>query len=381
MPSISSSTMPVSSPTFTSTQHYSFNGVLFPSHVAQILVCIAYFVAITLTTIMTLQRLPVSLSGFRDMSWARTATVFCMLDSWLFLFISGVLVMGVGLSWDEVACSFGIWLCICSYAASKVFIYLFLMERVHIVTGNGKKRFATWSYRLNIVIMIAWLTVFGLMIYARVTEIRKDGACVIGLRAIATYPLIIQDVCVNVYLALRFMIQIARDEWKNPKLYSLAVRSLFSSVAALVTSLVNMVMLTVLHGHQLGWVCLGSCGLDVFLNAVILYYITSRRANENLDGATFPITRKSYYDKPKQPVFVGYHTQIEVEGLEGQTQKINFSTPGKTSNTDLPMDVEMVEKEPQKSETGLDPENRTMGPFQNSLKVTYYSKGTSDGKI
>jgi len=35
-----------------------------------------------------------------------------------------------------------------------------------------------------------------------------------------------------------------------------------------------MVVLTVMHGQQLGWVCLGSCGTDVIVNALALYFVT-----------------------------------------------------------------------------------------------------------
>jgi len=35
-----------------------------------------------------------------------------------------------------------------------------------------------------------------------------------------------------------------------------------------------MVVLTVMHGQQLGWVCLGSCGTDVTINALALYFVT-----------------------------------------------------------------------------------------------------------
>jgi hypothetical protein len=36
-----------------------------------------------------------------------------------------------------------------------------------------------------------------------------------------------------------------------------------------------MVVLTVMHGQQLGWVCLGSCGTDVIINALALYFVTN----------------------------------------------------------------------------------------------------------
>lgn len=36
-----------------------------------------------------------------------------------------------------------------------------------------------------------------------------------------------------------------------------------ASLAALTTSCINIIVLTLLHGKELGWVCLASCGSDV----------------------------------------------------------------------------------------------------------------------
>ena len=36
-----------------------------------------------------------------------------------------------------------------------------------------------------------------------------------------------------------------------------------SSFIALVTSCINVLVLIMMHGRQLGWVCLGSCSADV----------------------------------------------------------------------------------------------------------------------
>ncbi|KAJ8091875.1 hypothetical protein PM082_024107 [Marasmius tenuissimus] len=48
-----------------------------------------------------------------------------------------------------------------------------------------------------------------------------------------------------------------------------------ASVAALLTSTINIGVLTLQHGRQLGWVCLGSCGTDVILNAIAIFWVTN----------------------------------------------------------------------------------------------------------
>ena len=40
-----------------------------------------------------------------------------------------------------------------------------------------------------------------------------------------------------------------------------------SSSIALITSCINVLVLIMMHGRQLGWVCLGSCSADVSFTA------------------------------------------------------------------------------------------------------------------
>ena len=61
-------------------------------------------------------------------TWPRLCVLIIFLDSYLFLFTSGILILGVGMTASTVACSLGIYLCIVFYGTSKFFIYLFLSE-------------------------------------------------------------------------------------------------------------------------------------------------------------------------------------------------------------------------------------------------------------
>ena len=68
---------------------------------------------------------------------------------------------------------------------------------------------------------------------------------------------------VNAFLTGMFLWPVARSSFRNSRVRRLAVRTLWSSLIALTTSCVNILILTLMHGRQLGWVCLGSCGTDV----------------------------------------------------------------------------------------------------------------------
>lgn len=132
----------------------------------------------------------------------------------------------------------------------------------------------TSADRIAAVLMLAWIVVAVLMFVGRVAHLRtSDEACVIGLKPYASIPLLAVDATLNVFLTATFVVPIWRSNF--PSARALAVNSSIAAVAALVTSLTNIAVLTASHGKQLSWVCLGSCGLDVFLNAAILFLLTS----------------------------------------------------------------------------------------------------------
>ena len=66
--------------------------------------------------------------SLRRTSWPRLCVLIVFLDSYLFLFTTGVLILGIGMATSKAACSLGIYLCIVFYGTSKLFIYLFLSE-------------------------------------------------------------------------------------------------------------------------------------------------------------------------------------------------------------------------------------------------------------
>ncbi|GAA5879099.1 hypothetical protein JCM1840_004526 [Sporobolomyces johnsonii] len=219
---------------------------------------------------------------------AKLMVLALLVDSLLFIFASAIILLGVGSSLNHAACSASIWYCILFYASSKMIIYLFLSEKLYAVyayTAHGRvPRWQSTQYRVALLLMAGWLGVTGVMIAGRVTEIRQnDNACVIGLRIWSTVPMLTMDTLINIYLTTAFVIPICHSKFANAR--RLAAQSMVAAVAALLTSVTNVAVLTAQHGHQLSWVCLGSCGLDVTINAIIIYIVTSHQRSE--DSPTF----------------------------------------------------------------------------------------------
>ncbi|KAI5480989.1 hypothetical protein MNV49_006175 [Pseudohyphozyma bogoriensis] len=216
--------------------------------------------------------------SLKSLSLAKLLVIALLVDSFLFVFTSAIIIFGVGTSYTDISCQVGIWWCIMLYATSKVFIYLFLMERVHLVfchTASGKvPRWKSPYYRISCGFFAMWVAVGVVMAVGRISFRRTDtdGACVIGLKLYATVPMLTVDALVNLFLTGAFVVPIYRSQFTKAR--SLARNSSIAAIAALVTSFANIGLLTAEHGKQLSWVCLGSCGLDVTFNASIIYFVT-----------------------------------------------------------------------------------------------------------
>jgi len=103
------------------------NPMIFPSAGMHVLSATVHFLGVTILTHLISQR--TILRGnltLRDTSWPWKWVLLIFVDSWLFIFTSGILILGVGLEKNDASCSIGILLCIVFYGTSKLFVYSFL---------------------------------------------------------------------------------------------------------------------------------------------------------------------------------------------------------------------------------------------------------------
>ncbi|KAI0744183.1 hypothetical protein C8Q80DRAFT_1272755 [Daedaleopsis nitida] len=220
-------------------------------------------------------------------SWPRLLVILNIADSWAFIFTTGILVHGTGMELSGTVCMMGILNCIIFYVSSKIIIYLFLAEKVYVVWHGHTSRFRSKIYLACLGTIIIYLGVVVFLIYGRVAFFRQDGACVIGLTRAASLTLLIYDLCINIVLTSLFVWPLL-DRHFRTSLKDVAIRTLWAAAVALTTSCVNILVLTIMHGQQLAWVCLASCGTDVVVNAAVLCWVTSPRYEHTSEHSLGP---------------------------------------------------------------------------------------------
>ncbi|KAJ7643592.1 hypothetical protein FB45DRAFT_895508 [Roridomyces roridus] len=263
----------------------------FPAVGLQALIASIILLGVSILTLFFSRRLPELQEGsttrqtWARPSWLRVCVLLIFLDSYCFVFASGILIFGVGLQRNSTTCAAAIYLCVLFYTSSKVLIYAFLTEKAFIVWDTGRSRRRSPVYLVCVATIALYFAVILAVLFEHISEFRPgDTACVIGLKPTASLPLLCYDLCINILLTGLFLWPIIRSAHSSTRLRRVAMRTLVASGAALTTSTINIGVLTALKGRQLGWVCLASCGADVVFNAAAVFWVTARTSSSGSDS-------------------------------------------------------------------------------------------------
>ncbi|KAG0304686.1 hypothetical protein BGZ97_001377 [Linnemannia gamsii] len=244
-------------------------------------------------------------------NYARGLVIALYLMSWGFSFMATILVQTNNN--NLVSCVMSIYTCIALYAGSKVVIYLFLMEKVYVVTAVGSTRRDFFLYKVNLALLVPYSVVISLMIAYQNSEIRQGGKCYIGLGPQAAYPLILYDIFVSCWLTFLFIrpLMSSTSLLQGPskgKLRDVARRTLLGCVISLILSTGNISSLVIFKGYERGLICLSSCTADVTLNAITIHWVTSRGGGRVVGTAKSTRERPGTgYNANNNGVHSGYH--------------------------------------------------------------------------
>ncbi|KAG0070640.1 hypothetical protein BGZ89_000128 [Linnemannia elongata] len=246
-------------------------------------------------------------------NYARGLVIALYMISWGFSFMATMMVQTNNN--NIVSCVMSIYTCIALYAGSKVVIYLFLMEKVYVVTAVGSTRRDFFLYKVNLALLLPYTVVISLMIAYQNSELRAEegGKCYIGLGPQAAYPLILYDIFVSCWLTFLFIrpLMSSTSLLQGPskgKLRDVARRTLLGCVISLILSTGNISSLVIFKGYERGLICLSSCTADVTLNAITIHWVTSRGGGRVVGTAKSTRERPGTgYNAGNNGVHSGYH--------------------------------------------------------------------------
>ncbi|KAF9956671.1 hypothetical protein BGZ65_002518 [Modicella reniformis] len=268
-----------------------------------------------------------------SINYARGLVVALYLCSWLFSIMAAMLVQTN--NWNLISCELSMFTCIVLYAESKIIIYLFLIERVHIVTAVGVTRWNSFMFKFNTILLSPYIAIFVLAIVYRVAKIMPDGTCHIGLLRPAAVPFIVYDIFISCWLTVLFLkallssTSLLQGPTKS-KLRDVARRTLLGSLFSLVLSCANISTLVYYAGEERGLMCLATCTVDVTLNAITIHWVTSRSHANSSRGNSTNIERSS---SPRGPNFglekqvspLESHISVSIESYVEEYHQLNVA--------------------------------------------------------
>ncbi|CAO3611602.1 unnamed protein product [Cunninghamella echinulata] len=269
----------------------------------------------------------------KSLNYGRVLVIALYTFSWAFAFTTIIIV-----STNDnniISCTLGMMSCDFFYAGSKIAIYAWLIERIHLVTAVKTTRFKTCQYKFHLCLLLPYVLIFVLMLTFKNIYIQDDGKCTIGLQPIASIPLLVYDFIFNLYLTWLFMRPLmnvgrnSRTDWKRSKLYKLARRTLVASVVCLSISFFNVLVVVTSKGHLRGLICLTACTLDVTINVITVHWVTSNGKS------------KSNGTKSTRNIHTADHMTAEMtfDGIETHQEKsMKYDIPMVRPNKGLEID-------------------------------------------
>ncbi|KAF2626505.1 hypothetical protein BU25DRAFT_459617 [Macroventuria anomochaeta] len=220
-----------------------------------------------------------------------------------FIFASAIMIAGQGL-FNHSLCFSATWICLILYTACKGTIYIFIVERVHVVRAPFVRRSRDWLYSGCMVMVIASFLGVAINAYLHpIHEMQVDGRCHMGIPGQASIPFMVIDISVNAALTVVFFYLLrpvvklhglntisgvfGKNTLKNPNtpqakketavqrnIRILLWKSLIGSMLIMLPTIANMVQFYITGGRELALICLALCVADVGWDAVVIHWLT-----------------------------------------------------------------------------------------------------------
>lgn len=240
---------------------------------------------------------------FRELTLTHLILYALYVDALLFVIATAVMNSGIGLTSHKI-CSAAICLCIAFYITSKVLMYYFLIERAHAVRGPYMQRLTDWVWCLFMFVLLVGITILATLAFLNPVIEWKGGKCHIGLPPKTSIVLCIYDIIINFSLTgvflwlLRPLLAFGRPTdvpiWKRCLIEKLASyawlmqfrlpdipayrltltrevvkarenlvrKTLIGTILVVIPTIVNLSILYVVGGKEMGWLCLTLCTSD-----------------------------------------------------------------------------------------------------------------------
>jgi hypothetical protein len=189
-------------------------------------------------------------------------------------------------SGESMVCTFAVWTCILLYTGAKAQLYMFFVERMHIVHKNpSQTRKSSPLYIFNICLLLPYAVVLSLMIVYRISYVDHNDSCRIGSGQESTLPLLIYDTIFSTYSIFVFVWPLFYNESlrSSKSLRYVVKKNIIGSVVSTVSSFLNVFSVYYVEAPNADR-CLLFCTLDVMVNVLVMNFLISGGRNKRISA-------------------------------------------------------------------------------------------------
>jgi hypothetical protein len=221
-------------------------------------------------------------------TYASAVGLSSIATSALFTAVAGILVL-LTQTGDTLTCEITILTCIFLYTSTKFQLYLFFIERMHVVHRNpSKTRVQSPLYILNMCLLVPYFAILVLMVIYRVSYIDDNNDCRIGLLDASTLPLIVYDTIFSVYSVGIFVWPLCKSGslTGSEKLLKVAKKNAIGTFISTISSFLNIFAIYWQNG-LFAESCLAYCTVDVMVNVLVMNYLISGGGKKKHSDGTY----------------------------------------------------------------------------------------------
>ncbi|KAH7128557.1 hypothetical protein B0J11DRAFT_408135, partial [Dendryphion nanum] len=289
-----------------------------PSKDRTIIIMIAMFCMMLLSTLLGSRFGRLRNSAFikRKCSSMLILTLYFIVMS--FIVCATVMLAGQNIHVQRL-CYMATWICLGFYFTCKLVIYVFFVERIHVVRAPFVRRSRDWLYiGCMIVVIASFLGVCVNAFRVPIMEVQENGTCHMGLPVKASIPFLIIATAVDIVqtgvfcyllrpivktygvrtITSAFRSRVTNEESENDReekettvqksIRILLWKSLVASILIILATVANVTQFYVAKGRVRATICLSTCLIDVCWDTVVIHWLTfgSAEAEKHLDRST-----------------------------------------------------------------------------------------------
>ncbi|KAJ8092620.1 hypothetical protein PM082_006945 [Marasmius tenuissimus] len=236
------------------------------------------------------RRTPTKIYEWKHLTWGKLCMILILCDGWIFVFLTGFMLTGVGTGLNPRLCTSVMLTCILSFGAFRVLVSTFLIEKLYIVWSNELRtpRLKSPIFRISMTSLLGYGGLVAPAVWSQTTSTFEEGSCSFTVKTNGLILLSVYDLIQVGFFTFMFCWPLCRSRIRSAALRTVAKMTLVGGALGLLVSSANLALVFQMKGHQLDWVCVTSCVLDITLNGLIFYWVSSGAPSDSINHFTLP---------------------------------------------------------------------------------------------